>query len=98
MFLPGIKEEYIAQVSDGIENKATEKLSQDTSRIESHVLAALCKLNEFRLNPEVRTDSGTVPGLSRDTYVENQEPNVDQSQIDPHPDVGSWVYYFRYLV
>ena len=61
---PGITEEYIAQVSEEIEGKITEKLSQEISRTESRILGALSKLDEFLLNPQVRTFSGTVLGHS----------------------------------
>jgi len=40
------------------------------------------------LNPQIRTLSGTVPGTFRNTNVENQETNEDDSQSDPHPEAG----------
>ena len=52
-------------------------------------MGALSKLDEFLLKPQVRTQSGTVLGTSRNTDVENREPNGDRSQKDPHPEVGS---------
>ena len=44
-------------------------------------------LDEFLLNPQVRTLSGTVPGIFRNTDIENQETSRDSSQNDPHPEV-----------
>ena len=44
------------------------------------------------MNPQVRTLSGTVPGTSRNTDVENQEPNEDRSQNNTRPEVISSVY------
>ena len=39
--VPKINEEYITQVSEEIEGKVTEKLSQELSRRESRILGAL---------------------------------------------------------
>ena len=55
---------------------------------ESRILGALSKLDEFLLNPQIRTHSGTVPGTFRNTNVENQGTNEDDSQSDPHPEAG----------
>ena len=93
-----INEEYISQVSKEVEERVTKKLSQEFCWTESRILSALYKLDEFLLNPQVRTQSGTVPGISRNTHMENQEPNGDHSQNDPHPDVGSSVYRSHHSV
>ena len=90
--VPRIKVQYVTQVSEEIEGRVTKKLSHEFSRTEYHILGALSKLDEFLLNPQVRTQSGTVPGTSRNADVENQEPNEDRSQNNPHPEVGSSVY------
>ena len=58
---PGVTEEYIAQVSEEIEGRVTKELSQELSWTEACILSALCKLDEFLLNPQIRTFSGTVP-------------------------------------
>ena len=84
---PGITEDYIAQVSKEIAGKVIKKLSQEFSRTESRILGALSKLDEFLLNPQIRTFSGTTPGTFRNTDVENQEPSGDRSQNDPYPEV-----------
>ena len=84
---PGITEEYIAQVSEEIEGRVAEKLSQEFHRTESRIFGALSKLDNFLLNPQVRTFSGTFPGTFRNADVENQEPSGDHSQKDPHPEV-----------
>ena len=84
---PGITEDYIAQVSEEIEERVTKKLSQEFSRTKSRILGALSKLDEFLLNPEIRTVSGTTPGTFRNNDVEKQEPSGDRSQIDPHLEV-----------
>ena len=61
--VPRINEEYITQVSEEIEGRVTRKLSQEFSRTESRILGALSKLDRFLLNPQIRTHSGTVPGI-----------------------------------
>ena len=83
-----INEEYITQASEEIEGRVTKKLSQEFSRTESRILSALSKLDEFLLNPQIRTHSVTVPGTFRNTNLENQEPNEDRSHDDPYPEVG----------
>ena len=93
-----INEEYITQVSEEIEGRVTEKLSQDSSKTESRILGALSKLDNFFSNPQVRTVSGTIPGTSGNTDVENQEPNGYRSQNDPHPEVVSSIYRFHYSI
>ena len=96
--VPRINQEYITQVSEEIEGRVTEKLSQKLSRTESRILGALSQLDEFLLNPQIRTHSGTLPGTSRNTNVENQEPNEDHSQDDPHPEVGPSVCQSRHSI
>ena len=51
-------------------------------------MGALSKLDEFLLNQQIRTHSGTVPETFRNTNVENQGTNEDESQSDPHPEAG----------
>ena len=84
---PGITDDYIAQVSEKIEVRVAKKLSQKFSRTESRILGALFKSDEYLLNQQIRTFSGTTPGTFRNTDVENQEPSVDRSQNDAHPEV-----------
>ena len=94
--IPRIDEEHITQVSEEIEGRVIKKLSQEFSRTESCILGALSKLDEFFLNPQIRTHSGTVPGTFRNTNVENRKPNEDRSQDDPHPEVGPSVCQSRH--
>ena len=96
--VPRINQEHITQLSEEIEVKVTEKLSQEFSRTESRILGILSKLDEFLLSPQIRTHSGTVPGTFRNTNVENQEPNEDRSQDDPHPEVGPSVCQSRHSI
>ena len=86
--VPRTNEEYITQVSEEIEGKVTKKLSQEFSRTESRILCALSKLDDFLLNQQIQTHSRTVPGTFRNTNVENQGTNEDDSQSDPHPEAG----------
>ena len=86
-FIPGITEEYITQVSEELEGRVTKKLSEEFSWTESRVLGALSKVNEFLLNPQIRTCSGTVPGTSRNNNSENREPTGGRSPNDLYPKV-----------
>ena len=86
-FVPGMTEEYITQVSEEIKGRVTENMSQEFSQTESRILGALWKLDNFLLNPQVRTCSGTVPGTSRNNDSENREPTGDRSLNDPYPEV-----------
>ena len=96
--VPRINEEYITQVSEEIEDRITKKLSQEFNRIESRILGALSKLDEFLLNQQIRTHSETVPGTFRNINVENQGTNEDDSQSDPHPEVGPSVCQSRHSI
>ena len=86
--VPRINEEYITQVSEEIEGRITKKLSQEFNRIESRIADALSKLDELLSNQQIQTHSKTVPGTFRNTNVENQGTNEDDSQSDPHPEAG----------
>ena len=50
-------------------------------------MGALSKLDEFLLNPQVRTCSVAVPGTSRNSNLENQGTNEDRPSDDPGPEV-----------
>ena len=71
---PGLTEDYLAQVSEKIEGRVTKKLSRDFSKTESCILGVLSNLNEFLLNPQLRTFSGTTP----ETVVEE---SADQTEV-----------------
>ena len=86
--VPRTNEEYITKVFEEIQGSVTKRLSQQFSRTESQIFYALSKLDEFLLNPQIRTHSGTVPGTFRYTNVGNQGTDEDDSQIDPHPEAG----------
>ena len=90
---PGMAQEYISQVSEEIEGKVTEKLSIEFSRTKSCILGALSKLDEFLLNPQVRTCSVAVPGTSRNNDLENREPTGDRSLGDPCPEAVFSTYH-----
>ena len=94
--LSRINEDYISQVYEEIEGRVAKKLSQEFSRTECRNLAALSNLDDFSLIPQLRTHYGTVPGTSRNTKVQIQEPNEDPSQDDPHPEVEPTVYQSRH--
>ena len=48
---PELTQDYISQVSEEIEGRVTNKLSKEFSKMESRVLVALTKPDEFLLNP-----------------------------------------------
>ena len=52
---PGIIEDCIAPVSEEIDGRVIKKLSREFSRTESCILGALSKIDEYLLNPQVRT-------------------------------------------
>ena len=85
---PELTQEYISQVSEEIEGRVTKKLSKEFSRTESRILGALSKLDEFLLNPQVRTCSVVAPGTSRSNNLENQGTNDDRPSDDPGPEVS----------
>ena len=93
-----INKDYVTQFPEESKGRFIKKMCHDFSRTESGILDALSKLDEFPLNPQVRTQSGTVPRTSWNTDVENQERNADRSLNVPHPEVGSSVYRSHHSV
>ena len=85
--VPEMAQEYISQVSEEIEGRVTQNLSKEFSRTESRILGALSKLDEFLLNPQMRTCSVAVPRTSRNSNSGNREPNGDRSPNDPCPEM-----------
>ena len=79
-------QEYISQVPEEIEGRVTKKLSNELNRTESRILGALSKLDEFLLNPQVRTCSQAVPGTFRNSDSEKRETTGDRSLNDPCPE------------
>ena len=79
---PELTQDYISQVSKEIEGRVTKKLSKDFNKTESRILGALLKLDEFLLNPQVRTCS-IFQGPSRNANSENREIHGDRSSNDP---------------
>ena len=49
-------------------------------------MGALSKLDEFLLNPQVRTCSVAAHGTSRNSNLENRETHEDRSSNDPYPE------------
>ena len=85
---PELTQEYISQVSEEIEGRVTKKLSKEFSRTESRILGALSKIDEFLLNPQVRTCSVAAHGTSRNSNSENRETHGDRPSDGPYPEVG----------
>ena len=89
---PELTQDYISQVSEEIEGRVTKKLSKEFSKTESRILGALSKLDEFLLNPQVRTCS-VVQGASRNANVENRGTQGDRFSDDPYPEVGYFSHH-----
>ena len=85
---PRSQEDYITQVSEEIEGRVTKRLSKEFSRTENRILRALARLDDFFMNPLLTGHSGTTPEPTRNTNVDNQGTNEDDSQSDPHPEAG----------
>ena len=86
--VPRPQEDHITQVSEKIEGRVTEKLSEEFSSTENCILAALARLDDFLMNPLIPGHSGTAPETSRNTPSTSQETNEDDSQSNPHPEAG----------
>ena len=80
-------QEYISQVSEEIEGRATKQLSKEFRRTESRILGALSKPDQFLLNLHVRTCSVAVAGTSTNSDSENREPTGDRTLDDRSPSV-----------
>ena len=78
-------QDYISQVSGEFEGRVTKKLSKEFSKTESRILGGLSKLDEFLLNPQVRTCSVAVPGTSRTNNSESRKPLGIVPQTIPAP-------------
>ena len=87
VFDPELTQDYISQVSEEIEGRVTKKLSKEFNKTESRILGAVSRLDEFLLNPQVRTCS-VVQGASRNANSENRETHGDRSSNDPYPEGG----------
>ena len=85
MLDPELTQDYISQVSEKIERRATKKHSKEFSRTESRILSVLSKLDELLLKPQVRTCSVAVPGTPRNTNSENRKTTGDRSSDNSHP-------------
>ena len=90
---PELTQDYISQVSEEIERRVTKKLFKDFNKTESRILGALSKLDEFLLNPQVRTFSVAVQGTSRNAISENRETHGDRSSNDPYLEVGCFLHH-----
>ena len=87
---PELAHDYISQVSGEIEGRVTKKLSKEFSKTESRILGALSKLDEFLLNPQVRTCS--VAGTSGNNNSENRETTGNRFSDDPCAE-GRYFFY-----
>ena len=89
---PELTQDYISQVSEEFEGRVTKKLSKEFNKTESRILGALSKLDEFLLNPQVRTRS-VVQGASGSANSENREIHGDGSTNDAYPEGGYFSHH-----
>ena len=82
-----LTQDFFSQVSEEIEGRVTKKLSKEFNKTESRILGALSKLDEFLLNPQVRTCS-VIQGASRNANLENRETQGIAPQTIPIPKWG----------
>ena len=94
---PESTQDYISQVSEEIEGRVTKKFLKEFSKTESRILGALSKLDEFLLNPQVRTCSVAAPETSRNNNSENRETTGDRSSDDPCPEVRYTSHHYGRL-
>ena len=85
---PELTQDYIPQFSEEIEGRVTKKLSKEFNKTESRILGPLSKLDEFLLNPQVRTCSVAAHGTSRNANSDYREIHADRSSNDPYPEGG----------
>ena len=78
--VPRSQEDYITQVSDEIEGRVTNKVSQEFIRTENLFLGALSRLDDFLMNPLFQGHSGTAPETSQNAYGTNPRPEASTSQ------------------
>ena len=88
-----LTQDYITQVSEEIEGRVTKKISKAFSKTDSRILGALSELDEFFLNPQVRTCFVAVQGTSRNANSENRETHGDRSSNDPYPELGYFPHH-----
>ena len=88
-----LTQDYISQVSEEIQGRVTKKLSKEFNKTESRILGALSKLDEFLLNPQVRTCSVAVQGKSRNATSDNRKIHGDHSSNDGYPEVGLFPHH-----
>ena len=83
---PEMVQECISQVSEEIQGRVTKKISKEISRTKSRILGALSKLDDFLVNPQVRTCSVGVPRTTRNGNSRNRGPTGDCSPNGPSPE------------
>ena len=82
------QEDYITRVSEEIEGRVSKKFSQEFSKTENRISAALSRLYDILMNPLIQGHFGTTPETSRNAYGIHQGANEDDSQSDPHREAG----------
>ena len=89
---PELTQDYISQVSEEIEGRVTKKMSKEFNKTELRILGAQSKLDEFLLNPQVRTCS-VFQGASRNANSGNREIHGDRSSNDLYSEGGYFSHH-----
>ena len=63
-------------------------MSKEFSRTKNRILGTLARLDDLLLNPLLQSHCGAPPEASRNALNANQGVNEDNSQNDPHLEVG----------
>ena len=87
--VPKSQEDSITHFSEEIEGRVTKKLYQEFSRTENRIFGALARLGDFLMNPIIQGHSGTALETSQNAFSTSQGTNCDDSQNDPHLEMGS---------
>ena len=94
---PELTQDYTSPVSEEIEGRVTIKLSKEFSRTDPRIFGALSKVDEYPLNPQVRTCSVAVPGTSRNNNSGNRQTTGDRSSDDLCPEFRFSSHHSGYL-
>ena len=81
-----------------IERRVTKNFQKSSAGRSQAFLRAFSKLDEFLLNPQVRTCSLAVKITSRNNNPENRESTGDRSLDDPCPEVVFSTYHSSNLI
>ena len=95
---PEVAQDYFARVCEEIERRITKKTFRSIHSDRVTFLVAVSKLDEFFLNPQVRTCSVAVPWTSSNNGSENREPTRVRSLNHPCPEAVFSLHHSGILI